>query len=413
MASLSEDPGKRGKTYRVSFTDTAGKRKAVRLGAMPRKSAETIRAHIDRLESCLFDGSAPPPATAAWLAEVSDTLRKRMEKTGLVAAASEAPALPTVAGLIVEFKDRPKWRSLKPTSSSACSYAFGYLIPKIGAQVIDAVTEIDAENFRDYLTESKPTGAGLARASANRICANASALFRYAIKSRRLSVNPFDAVERGNVATTRRAFVDADTVRRVINATYGTEMRLLIAMSRWAGLRVPSEPRLLRWRDIDWEGDRINVTSPKTERHEGHGSRIVPLFPEIRPYLDARWSEAEDGEEFVFPTIRHLSPSGFRSAVKRAWKRAKIEPWPRVFHNMRSTRQTELENSFPSHVVCAWLGNSEEIARKHYLQVTDSHFEKAAQNPAQSASAEASQGATKQSPETGEVPESRPLAEGV
>jgi hypothetical protein len=29
------------------------------------------------------------------------------------------------------------------------------------------------------------------------------------------------------------------------------------------------------------------------------------------------------------------------------------------------------------HVVCAWLGNSESVARKHYLQVTEEHFEAA------------------------------------
>lgn len=32
---------------------------------------------------------------------------------------------------------------------------------------------------------------------------------------------------------------------------------------------------------------------------------------------------------------------------------------------------------YPAHVVCGWIGNSEAVARKHYLQVTDAHFEKA------------------------------------
>ena len=35
---------------------------------------------------------------------------------------------------------------------------------------------------------------------------------------------------------------------------------------------------------------------------------------------------------------------------------------------------------FPSHVVTAWLGNSERIAEKHDLQVLDSHFDRAAQD---------------------------------
>ncbi len=46
--------------------------------------------------------------------------------------------------------------------------------------------------------------------------------------------------------------------------------------------------------------------------------------------------------------------------------------------NLRSTRQTELAESWPNHVVCAWIGNSEAVARKHYLQVTEEHFQQAA-----------------------------------
>ena len=44
---------------------------------------------------------------------------------------------------------------------------------------------------------------------------------------------------------------------------------------------------------------------------------------------------------------------------------------------LRSSRQTELAERFPSHVVCGWLGNSEDIARKHYYQTTDEHFARA------------------------------------
>ena len=35
--------------------------------------------------------------------------------------------------------------------------------------------------------------------------------------------------------------------------------------------------------------------------------------------------------------------------------------------------------TYPAHVVVAWIGNSEAVARKHYLQVTAGHFEKAAE----------------------------------
>ena len=47
------------------------------------------------------------------------------------------------------------------------------------------------------------------------------------------------------------------------------------------------------------------------------------------------------------------------------------------FQNLRSTRETELMEIYPSHVVVSWIGHSEKVARLHYLQTTDAHFEKA------------------------------------
>ena len=62
-----------------------------------------------------------------------------------------------------------------------------------------------------------------------------------------------------------------------------------------------------------------------------------------------------------------------------------LQPWPKLFQNLRSTRETELAEDFPMHVVCQWIGNSQPIAAKHYLQVTDDHFSKAVRNPVQQA----------------------------
>jgi len=47
---------------------------------------------------------------------------------------------------------------------------------------------------------------------------------------------------------------------------------------------------------------------------------------------------------------------------------------------MRSTRETELAEAFPLHVVTAWMGNTESMAMEHYLQVTAEHFERAVQS---------------------------------
>ena len=66
-----------------------------------------------------------------------------------------------------------------------------------------------------------------------------------------------------------------------------------------------------------------------------------------------------------------------RTQLLRIIGRAGLKPWPKLWHNLRSSRQTELAETYPIHVVCAWLGNSRAVAQEHYLQVRDTHFAQA------------------------------------
>ncbi len=55
----------------------------------------------------------------------------------------------------------------------------------------------------------------------------------------------------------------------------------------------------LKWGDIDWDKGRMIVRSPKTAHHIGHDSRLVPLFPELLPYLREVFEQAEPGTEYA------------------------------------------------------------------------------------------------------------------
>lgn len=125
---------------------------------------------------------------------------------------------------------------------------------------------------------------------------------------------------------------------------------------------------------------------------DGGGVRVVPIFPELYPLLQTAFETAEPGEVNVITRYRDTNQN-LRTQLRRIIKRAGLVPWPKLFQNLRSTRETELCERFPMHVVTAWLGNSPEIARKHYLQTTEQHYakavegapEKAVQNPVQQA----------------------------
>ena len=141
----------------------------------------------------------------------------------------------------------------------------------------------------------------------------------------------------------------------------------------------------------------VPVTSPKTEHHPGGESRVIPMFPELKPYLLDVFVQAEPGTTYVITQYRRLN-TNLRTELLRMMDRAGVAPWPKLFHNMRSSRQTELADVYPIQVVCEWMGNSEVVARENYLQMLDAHYERAARETTELPLQKAAQNPAQQSP---------------
>ena len=243
------------------------------------------------------------------------------------------------------------------------------------------VNESDAVEFQIFLKGK------YADATASRRIKHAKQFFAAAVRQHLVLHNPFAEVKPGSQENKSRFhFISMEDAYKVLDACPDAQWRLLFALSRFGGLRCPSEHLALRLSDVNWERNRITVHSPKTEHHTNGETRIIPIFPELRPYVEEVFDAAESGTEFLITRYRD-SNANLRTGLERIIYRAGLIPWPKLFQNLRSTRETELTERFPVHVVCAWLGNSVPVAAKHYLQVTDDHFEQAiqqaAQNPAQ------------------------------
>lgn len=84
-----------------------------------------------------------------------------------------------------------------------------------------------------------------------------------------------------------------------------------------------------------------------------------------------------DGAEFVISNQRQGTATKLRTTLEKIVRKAKVEPWKKLFQNLRSSRETELMEECPAHVVVKWLGNSLKVAQAHYLQLSDSDFAKA------------------------------------
>ena len=360
---------------------TINKRRcSVWLGEVSQRNAERFRDKIEELVKVRSLGLPIPQDVAAWASKVSDEVASRLAELKLI-----KPRVPAEVVTVGEFLTGYLLRRDDDVKDGTLTF-YGHTVRNLtdyfGAdRRLDDISPGDADDFRRHLQKTEKLSA----ATVVRRCTLARTFFKDAIRRKLIDSNPFEGVGKGSTANPeRQRFIDQATIAKVIDACPNAEWRLLVALSRFAGLRVPSEPLLLRWQDIDLATGRMLVHSPKTEHHAGKATRMVPIFPELRPYLEDAQELAPVGAEFVLQSLRKpgAATGDWRSVnlgtmFGKIIKRAGLVAWPRAWHNLRSSCQTELTEMFPSHVVTAWLGNSERIAEKHYLQVLDTHFDKA------------------------------------
>jgi integrase len=81
----------------------------------------------------------------------------------------------------------------------------------------------------------------------------------------------------------------------------------------------------LTWADVDWERGRIRVRSPKTEHLPRGATREIPLFPDLRPYLDEAFDLAEPGTVDVVTCYRDATEN-MRTQLLRIICRAGLTP---------------------------------------------------------------------------------------
>ena len=380
MASISHDGNG---SRRILFFNNANERKAIRLGKVTKRDADSFKGKLESLLSAKLMGNSPDRETSLWLSSLDDDLHVKLAAHELVEPRRKADVVVlTVSQFVADFIAGRV--DVKPGTVTNYRQAESKLVEFFGTKKLAAVTPLDADKFRSWLKGDKKTksGMGLNENSARSIVKNAKLIFGAAVKGKLLVENPFAGhstaiIERPD----RLQFVELETIDRVLKSCPNSEWRAIVALCRFAGLRCPSEVFTLRWCDVDFERGRMRVRSPKLEGQQGE-FREVPLFPEVRLALEEHFMEP-DGAEYVIRRKPNGTGTNLRTTFEKIVRRAGVEPWKKLFQNLRSSRETELAEHYPVHVVTKWLGNSPKVAMAHYLQVRDTDFAKAAQKAAQ------------------------------
>lgn len=367
MASVVKSSSANGNRYYIQLSPSEDEnRPKISLGRIARKDANTTKGHIENLVRQKL-GATLPISTVQWLEDIPGSLRKRLERLQL--ASPKTGTQWTVAGWVQNYIDS------RPDVKAGTRRKYEDVQAKLKVffrdDLISDVTVRAAKNFRVYLKDE----CELSENSVRRQIGIARQFFNAAIEAEVITKNPFRGQPVGVRANHDRHFyVTRDIADQVINSCPSAEWRLIFGLARYGGLRCPSEVIALRWTDVDFENDKFTVRSPKTAHHESGGVRVVPIFPELKPLFQDAFEQAKDGAVYCIDSCGGKW-SNLSTTMKKIVQRAGVEPWPKLFVNCRSTRATELiKETGNLRAVCTWLGHSEQIALKHYQQLTDADY---------------------------------------
>lgn len=365
MASLTKETRHGNAGWRLRFF-IGEKRVSLRFGKISKRAAEEITRHINSLLRTHELGLPIENDTYTWLIGVDADIHDKLVEWGLcetrgTAGGTEAGRLlgPFMAAYVASRLD------LKPGSLEIYKQVERKLNDFFGERrSLRSITPADAQRWKQSMM------ATMADGTVSKNLKKAKTMFKSAVEDKYIAVSPFDSV-RGLSETNRArfAFVTRVQAEAVIAKCPDIDWKLIFALPRYAGMRCPSEVKSLRWTDIDFKKKIMRIDAPKT------GVRFCPIFPRILELL----KEAKENENAhpTFVLMRHRMDKNMGTHMKRIIAKAGIKPWPKVFVNLRSTRRTELQEKYPSHVIDAWLGQSTHVAELHYLQVMPEHWTRA------------------------------------
>ncbi len=249
----------------------------------------------------------------------------------------------------------------------------GQLNPRFGARPVAAIAPAELAAMRDELL-----AAGLKPRTVVRHLTVAHGVFKHAVREHGLARNPASAelVDRPTVRYSGEFVTfDASELAALVRAAQDAQDATLYLAAAMTGLR-QGELLALRWRDVDFAGQRVHVRrswsqAAKVEKSPKSGKvRSVPLVEELIPPLDAlsRREHFTELGDLVFCTEldgAHLGGWGIRRRYKAALEQAGLRPVR--FHDLRHCFGSTAVRAFALSDVQAMLGHAHIATTMRYV----------------------------------------------
>lgn len=342
--------------YAVKWYHPAGKQWQARLRGFDRPAAEEAAEHVAAMIRAARSRRPVPYVTERYVQHVAPR--------NLVAALTRSGLHDDRRGLVNAIDAYVDHKSAKVLSGRLADINRElYRLAKfIGWRVdVSDVIADDIHRWADSIAELEPS-------TQSKYAAIARSFFRWCAKEGLIEKAPTDGLQVTTFAAQARQEISDVEYENVIDVV-DRPSRQALHLCRYAGLRI-GEAVNLQWSRVDYHSRKMTVQDTKRKR-----DRAVPIVPEMR-LLFAGFDKR--GNFVVADGDSHpLSRSAVDKRIREACARARVRLWPRLFHNLRATRETEWINQFGLVNACHWIGNSQAVASKHYAMATAAAFNKA------------------------------------
>ena len=336
---------------------------------------EEAKNNLNALIEAKKEEKTPETSVRKWrdgLANSNPNHYNRLVELGL----AEALVKPGTLGELIDIFMKSDADTIKPQTIANRQCCCNALCDFFGTKKpVTSIKLKDAKELWQYMKKRYRRG------TYERQIKTVKQIFNVAIEEKWISENPItllmrklklkstNSVNKDRVATITRKMAD-----KVMEACPNAYWRLIFALARYGGLRIPSELRYLKWSDIFWDYGKIRISIPKkTGKDETPVTRYIPIFPELKKALDEYLESLPEGcPDLFFPEIGE--GKNLRTELECIILHAGLTPWPKLFINLRSTRASELMKEHPQYLVCKWMGHTSAVFLKHYAQDTDEDY---------------------------------------
>jgi len=242
-----------------------------------------------------------------------------------------------------------------------------YIRNRYGDKSPEQIEPIDIDRFKSNLLKTLSPG------TTKSILALLKRIINYGT-SRKLCKNIDFKIEMPKISTVKTESLSHDEIKRllkVLNEEPNQTVANIMKMALFTGMR-KSEILKLRWDDIDWENEFINIRDPK-----GGKDQLIPMNMSARKVLT--WQKRTSEFVFASPRGKKLDISSYHNVFNQIKEKAGLPKDFRPMHGLRHAYASMLASSgkVDIYTLQKLLTHKSPQMTQRYAHLHDEAFKKA------------------------------------